>query len=86
MPALARFPRLRPAAVEIDAAGDVVAWLQIGRRLGGVRLAWHFEELRVATGVELAACFSNASLPVRLLFLLVGRDRAASSGLAGGRR
>jgi hypothetical protein len=75
VPALAPFPRLRPAAVEIDAGGDVVAWLEIGRRLGGVRLVWHFEELRVATGVELVACFSNASLPVRLLFLLRGRAR-----------
>jgi hypothetical protein len=75
VPALAPLPRLRPAAVEIDAAGDVVAWLEIGRRLGGVRLAWRFEELRVATGVELAACFANARLPVRLLFLLGGRAR-----------
>jgi hypothetical protein len=75
VPALAPFPRLRPSAVEIDAAGDVVAWLEVGRRLGGVRLAWRFEELRVATGVELAACFSAASLPVRLLFLLGGRTR-----------
>ena len=75
VPALAPFPRPRPAVVEIDAAGDVVAWLEIGHRLGGVRLAWRFEELRVATGVELAACFSNARLPVRLLFLLGGRAR-----------
>ena len=75
VPRVAPFQRLRPAAVEIDAAGDVVAWLEIGRRLGAVHLVWRFEELRVATGVELAACFSNASLPVRLLFLLGGRAR-----------
>jgi hypothetical protein len=75
VPAIAPFPLPRPAAVEIDAAGDVVAWLEFGRGLGGVRLAWRFEQLRVATGVELAACFSNASLPIRLLFLLGGRAR-----------
>jgi hypothetical protein len=74
-PALAPFPGVRPTAVEIDAAGDVVAWLGRGPFLGAMRLTWRFEELRAATGVELAACFSQASLPVRVLLLVGGSGR-----------
>jgi hypothetical protein len=83
-PPLAPFPRLRLIAVDIDVAGDVVASLELGRSTE-IRLAWRFEELRAATGVELEASIPRASLVVRALMRLGGAglvERRLSKALA----
>ena len=64
--ALIGLPSRRLAGVVVDGDRSVVASLRLGPRRE-VRLRWHFESLRAATGVELVLCLPRAGLVVRAL-------------------